>query len=44
MNWLYGVMFGGEYFFIYAGMALAFWQGVAMIHRGKVDNFGTVFT
>ncbi|KAH7368862.1 P-loop containing nucleoside triphosphate hydrolase protein [Plectosphaerella cucumerina] len=43
-NWLYGVMFGGEYFVIYAGMGLAFWQGVAMISRGEVEKIGTVFT
>ncbi|KXH49001.1 ATP-binding cassette sub-family B member 5 [Colletotrichum salicis] len=28
---LYGVMFGGQYFVIYAGSGLAFWQGIAMI-------------
>ncbi|KAH6691451.1 ATP-binding cassette multidrug transport protein [Plectosphaerella plurivora] len=43
-NWLYGVMFGGEYFVIYAGMGLAFWQGVAMISRGEVEKMGTIFT
>lgn len=43
-NWLYGIMFGGEYFVIYAGMGLAFWQGVAMISRGEVEQIGTVFT
>ncbi|KAL0935491.1 multidrug resistance protein [Colletotrichum truncatum] len=43
-NWLYGIMFGGEYFIIFAGMGLAFWQGVAMISRGEVAGFGTVFT
>ncbi|KAG5755801.1 hypothetical protein H9Q70_001589 [Fusarium xylarioides] len=40
-NLLYGVMFGGEYF---AGTGLAFWQGIAMIHRGEVTKLGTVFT
>lgn len=43
-NWLYGVMFGGEYFVIYAGMGLAFWQGITMINRGEVDEIGTIFT
>jgi ATP-binding cassette subfamily B (MDR/TAP) protein 1 len=43
-NILYGVMFGGEYFIVYAGTGLAFWQGIAMINRGEVTNLGTVFT
>ncbi|KAK7431647.1 hypothetical protein QQZ08_001866 [Neonectria magnoliae] len=43
-NLLYGFIFGVEYFVIFAGMGLAFWQGVAMINRGEVPNIGTVFT
>jgi ATP-binding cassette subfamily B (MDR/TAP) protein 1 len=43
-NKLYGVMFGGQYFVIYAGMGLAFWQGFAMMDRGEVQDLGTVFT
>ncbi|KAJ4047595.1 hypothetical protein NW761_007348 [Fusarium oxysporum] len=43
-NLLYGVMFGGEYFIVYAGTGLAFWQGIAMINRGEVTKLGTVFT
>lgn len=43
-NPLYGFMFGAEYFVVYAGMGLAYWQGIAMISRGEVDNIGTVFT
>ncbi|CAI6070611.1 unnamed protein product [Clonostachys chloroleuca] len=42
-NKLYGIVFGGQYFVIYAGMGLAFWQGVAMIDRGEVSDLGTVF-
>ncbi|KAJ4986221.1 multidrug/pheromone exporter [Stagonosporopsis vannaccii] len=38
-----GIMFGGQYFVIYAGMGLAFWQGFGMISRGEAD-LGTVFT
>ncbi|KXH37252.1 ATP-binding cassette sub-family B member 5 [Colletotrichum simmondsii] len=41
---LYGVMFGGQYFVIYAGSGLAFWQGIAMVARKEVDGVGTVFT
>lgn len=38
-----GLIFGGQYFVIYAGMGLAFWQGFKMISRGEAD-LGTVFT
>lgn len=38
-----GIIFGGQYFVIYAGMGLAFWQGFKMIPRGEAD-LGTVFT
>ncbi|RKK94997.1 Leptomycin B resistance protein pmd1 [Fusarium oxysporum] len=41
---VYGVMFAWQYFVIYAGMGLAFWQGIRMIARGEVDGIGTVFT
>ncbi|KAI9155465.1 ATP-binding cassette multidrug transport protein [Paramyrothecium foliicola] len=43
-NILYGLLFAGEYFVMFAGMGLAFWQGIAMIARGEVDGIGTVFT
>lgn len=43
-NALYGAMFAGEYFVIFAGMGLAFWQGIAMIARGEVESIGTIFT
>ncbi|KAM0278372.1 hypothetical protein ACHAQH_005192 [Verticillium albo-atrum] len=43
-NLLYGIMFGGEYFVVFAGMGLAFWQGIAMLARGEVDGIGTIFT
>lgn len=38
-----GIIFGGQYFVIYAGMGLAFWQGFKMISHGEAD-LGTVFT
>ncbi|OHX00550.1 multidrug resistance protein [Colletotrichum incanum] len=41
---LYGVMFGGQYFILYSGMGLAFWQGIRMVVRGEVEGFGTIFT
>lgn len=43
-NKIYGTVFGGEYFITYAGTALAFWQGIAMLDRGEVSDLGTVFT
>ncbi|KAE8369414.1 P-loop containing nucleoside triphosphate hydrolase protein [Aspergillus caelatus] len=43
-NPIYGVMFGSEYFIIYAGMGLAFWQGIHMLARGNIPDIGTVFT
>ncbi|CAI4216063.1 unnamed protein product [Parascedosporium putredinis] len=43
-NSLYAVLFAGEYFVIFAGIGLAFWQGIAMIVRGEVDDIGTIFT
>lgn len=41
---IYGVMFGSEYCIIYAGMGLAFWQGIHMLARGDIPDIGTVFT
>ncbi|KAL5347219.1 hypothetical protein ACLOAV_007528 [Pseudogymnoascus australis] len=40
----YGIMFSVEYFCVYAGTALAFWQGHRMFQSGEIDNVGTVFT
>lgn len=42
-NKLYGIVFGGQYFIIYAVMGLAFWQGIAMLDRGEIGDLGTVF-
>ncbi|KAH7133833.1 P-loop containing nucleoside triphosphate hydrolase protein [Dactylonectria macrodidyma] len=43
-NKFMGVIFGGQYFVVYSGMGLAFWQGFAMLERGEVSDLGTVFT
>lgn len=43
-NWLYSFMFAGQYFVIFAGMSLAFWQGISMLARGEVTKIGTIFT
>ncbi|KAH8651066.1 multidrug resistance protein 1, 2, 3 [Xylariales sp. PMI_506] len=42
-NKLYGFVFGGQYFVMYASMGLAFWQGIAMLDRGEISDLGTVF-
>jgi ATP-binding cassette subfamily B (MDR/TAP) protein 1 len=39
-----GVMYGIEYFCIFAGYALAFWQGVNMYNSGQIDDAGKVIT
>ncbi|KAK6086432.1 multidrug resistance protein 3 (p glycoprotein 3) [Seiridium cupressi] len=41
---LFGALFSIEYFLIYAGMGLAFWQGVKMVANQEVPSLGTVFT
>ncbi|KAF3002317.1 hypothetical protein E8E14_004790 [Neopestalotiopsis sp. 37M] len=41
---IFGLFFSLEYFLIYAGMGLAFWQGIKMVASGEVPSLGTVFT
>lgn len=41
---LFGCLFSAEYFIIFAGMGLCFWQGIKMIATGEVEEFGDVFT
>ncbi|KAL1795658.1 hypothetical protein ACET3X_005882 [Alternaria dauci] len=40
----YAVMFSTEFFCIYAGYGLAFWQGIRMFARGEITESGDVFT
>ncbi|RYP77343.1 hypothetical protein DL771_001138 [Monosporascus sp. 5C6A] len=40
----YGVLFSTEFFSVYAGYGLAFWQGVRMFARGEVDEPGDIVT
>ncbi|KAL4911945.1 P-loop containing nucleoside triphosphate hydrolase protein [Aspergillus aurantiobrunneus] len=40
----YGIMSGLIYFCIFAGNALAFWQGYRMFLNGEIDSVGNVFT
>lgn len=41
---IYMVMFSTEFFCVYAGFALAFWQGLRMYNSGELDSPGTVVT
>lgn len=41
---IYMVMFSAEFFAVYAGFALAFWQGLRMFNTGEIDTPGTVVT
>jgi ATP-binding cassette subfamily B (MDR/TAP) protein 1 len=40
----YGVLFSTEFFCIYSGYGLAFWQGIRMYARGEVEQPGNVVT
>ncbi|GAP87976.1 putative ABC transporter [Rosellinia necatrix] len=40
---LFGGLFSAEYTIVYAGTALAFWQGIKMIANGEVSAPGDVF-
>lgn len=40
----YGVLFCAEYFCIFAGYGLAFWQGIRMCASGEIDEPGKVTT
>ncbi len=41
---LWGLLFSIEYFCIYAGVALAFWQGIRMYQSGEITDSGTIVT
>ena len=40
----YSVLFSTEYFCVYSGIALSFWQGFRMYQSGEIANAGEVFT
>ena len=42
-NLLFGLMFSGEYFIIFAGIGLCFWQAIRMLANGEVGKPGDVF-
>lgn len=41
---LYALLFSWEYFVIFSGYGLAFWQGMRMYASGEIDNPGVVVT
>jgi ATP-binding cassette subfamily B (MDR/TAP) protein 1 len=41
---IYAVLFPVEFFCIFSGYALAFWQGIRMYASGEISNPGTVVT
>lgn len=41
---IYAVLFSHNYFLVFSGTALAFWQGFRFYRSGEIDNVGTVFT
>jgi ATP-binding cassette subfamily B (MDR/TAP) protein 1 len=40
----YAVLFSTEFFCVYCGYGLAFWQGIRMFARGEIKQSGDVFT
>ncbi|EMD59972.1 hypothetical protein COCSADRAFT_346383 [Bipolaris sorokiniana ND90Pr] len=40
----YSILFSFEFFCIYAGYGLAFWQGIRMYANGEISQSGKVFT
>lgn len=40
----FGTLFCSQYFCLYAGIALCFWQGLRMYQGGEVSDVGKVFT
>ena len=41
---IYAILFPTEFFCIFAGYGLAFWQGMRMYSQGEISNPGTVVT
>ena len=42
LNW--GILYANEFFFVFAGYALAFWQGIHMYARGEIQQPGKIIT
>lgn len=43
-SYLYAIMYSTEFFVIFAGYGLAFWQGVHMYDRGEISSPGPLVT
>ncbi|KAI9149936.1 Leptomycin B resistance protein pmd1 [Paramyrothecium foliicola] len=43
-NPILGLLFSSEYFIMFAGVGLCFWQAIGMLSRGEVKEAGDVFT
>ena len=41
---IYAVLFSTEYFCLFSGVALAYWQGYRMFRSGEVPDVGKIFT
>jgi ATP-binding cassette, subfamily B (MDR/TAP), member 1 len=41
---IYAILFPVEFFCIFSGYGLAFWQGMRMYSEGEIENPGTVVT
>ena len=41
---IYAVLFSTEYFCVYSGISLAYWQGYRMYRSGEIPDVGKVFT
>jgi len=42
LNW--GLLYANEFFFVYAGYGLAFWQGIHMYAKGEIEAPGKIIT
>jgi ATP-binding cassette subfamily B (MDR/TAP) protein 1 len=42
LNW--GLLYANEFFFVYAGYGLAFWQGIHMYASGEIEAPGKIIT
>lgn len=43
-SFLYAILFSTEYFCVFSGVALAYWEGYRMFSSGEVADVGQVFT
>lgn len=43
-SWIYAVLFSTQYFCVFSGIALAYWQGYRMYASGEIPDVGKVFT